>query len=85
MLDITTKIMNANGRHTSRSTMKLLAAQLAKIDFNEMHQQFKDMVYDQNAKGSQMYIHSFAEKRGMPLFGSWRTWGHVCLLYAGWW
>jgi hypothetical protein len=78
MLDITTKIMNANGKHTSRSTMKLLTKQLKKIDFEEQHQLFRNMLGNQHKKGLEMQIHSFLENKGMPLFGNWRTWGHVC-------
>ncbi|EPE33326.1 alpha/beta-Hydrolase [Glarea lozoyensis ATCC 20868] len=77
MLDIVTKIMNANGQPTPRSTMKLLAEQLKEIDFDEMHQRFRNMVAIQRRKGSDINIHNFLENKGMPLFGNWRIWGHI--------
>jgi hypothetical protein len=78
MLDITTKIMNANGQPTRRSTIKLLTEQLAKIDFEETHQLFRNMVGNQHKKGREIQVHSFLEQKGMPLFGHWRTWDLVC-------
>jgi hypothetical protein len=75
---ITTKIMNANGIHTSLSTMKLLTKQLKKIDLDEQHQLFGNMVENQHKKGLEMQIHTFLQKEKMPLFTLWRTSNHVC-------